>query len=523
MLNNQKPLKILVVAAEVAPFATVGGLSQVMYFLPKALKKLGHDVAIFMPKYGTIDEANFRIEPFLKNLKIPTDNPDGPAELVCNIKVRHGNRREPTVYFLENMEYYEQRANVYNYVDDPTRFALLSRGALEFLKKVKWTPDVIHANDWHTGYLLNYLKVYYRDDPKLKKIATLLTIHNLANQGIYDFRYSMPSQADDGKGQLEPLVSDKLKWQNALKRGIIYADIISTVSERYSHEILTKQYGEGLDPLLKEMRAKVYGVLNGVDYDEFNPATDKLIRQNFSLKKLKDRSFNKEDLQKEFNLPTIPEIPLLVYSGRLSAQKGIELIMNILPYLLKEHRIQFIILGEGENKYREFFSKLEAEFPEQVGTHLISDWQLPRKIFAGADMILLPSKFEPGGIVVIEAMRYGAVPIVRATGGLADIVEDFDIKTNSGNGFIFKEFSELSFFGAIIRALEIFKCKKTWLGLVRRAMQADFSWDTSAKNYVDLYLRAIDFHKESLSENPPDAFRQRIIPPSKFSQIRVKA
>lgn len=505
MIVNKSSPKILFVAAEVAPFATVGGLSQVMYFLPKALIKLGFDVSIFMPRYGTIDEKKYKIKPLVHNLKVPTGEIKGVAHLICNVKVRQV-RHEPTVYFLENMEYFEQRANVYGYNDDHARFSLLSRGALEFLRTSSWKPDVLHANDWHTGYLINYLRHVYKDDPKLKSIATVFTIHNLAHQGG-DFRYASPLEFDDGKGPLASFFSPNLKKQNALKRGIIYADLVNTVSERYSREIMSPQYGEGLDQLLKEVRAKVYGVLNGLDYDDFNPATDKLIKKNYSVKTLKERIENKIDLQKEFNLPINPEVPIIAMSGRLSDQKGLDLIAKILPYLLTEYTVQFIILGQGDNKYREFFTKLEVNFPKKVATHLMANWQLPRKIYAGADIFLLPSKFEPGGIVIMEALRYGAVPIVRSTGGLADTVIDFDIEKNTGNGFVFIDYSEMALFGSIARSLEIYRSKKLWQGLTRRAMQVDFSWDASAVKYADLYNRAINFRKEALVDNPAPAFR----------------
>lgn len=507
MMVKQPPLKIFFIAAEVAPFATVGGLSQVMYFLPKELKKLGHEVIIFMPKYGTIDEKKYRIKPYLENLHIPTDAKEGYTELICNIKVHQGTKKEPTVYFLENMEYYEKRANVYGYSDDPTRFALLCRGALEFLKEIGWTPDVVHANDWHTGYLINYLRTVYKNDHKLKNIATIFTIHNLVHQGVSDFRYASPLEFDDGKGLLAPFFSTRLKKQNALKRGIIYADLINTVSEKHSREILTPEYGEGLDQLLKELRAKVYGVLNGLDYDDFNPVNDTFIKKNYSLKTLKDRVENKIELQKEFNLPLDPDVPILAMSGRLSAQKGLDLIEKTLLYFLEEYDMQFIIMGHGDHRFKEFFAKIESKYPKKVGTHLMANWQLPRKIYAGADLFLLPSKFEPGGIVVIEAMRYGAVPLVRATGGLADTVQDFDLGRQTGNGFTFTSYTDLAFFGCVSRALEIYKSKKIWQGIVKRAMAADFSWETSAKKYEDLYNRAIEYRKQVLSDNPGKAFR----------------
>ncbi len=500
---EKKPLKVFFVAAEVAPFASVGGLSQVIYFLPKALRRLGADVSIFMPKYGTIDEKKHGLRLLISNLKVPTGEKTGTRELVCNVKVRE-TEGEPTVYFLENMEYYEKRANVYGYTDDPTRFALLSRGALEFLRASKIHPDIIHANDWHTGYLINDLRTLYKENTELLNIATVFTVHNLALQGIFNFHYSSPLEMDDGKGNLASLFSSRLEKQNALKRGIIYTDIVNTVSQRYSREIMTSEFGHGLDQLLKEVRAKVYGLLNGLDYESFNPQTDRLIKQNFSVPTLHLRMENKIDLQKEFNLPVDSKIPILAFSSRLVEQKGLELIIKVMPYILKESNAQFIVVGEGENKYREFFTKLEKEFPKQVGTHLMADWQLPRRIFAGADMVLLPSKFEPGGIVIIEAMRYGAVPVVRATGGLADIVDDFDIGKSKGTGFVFKEFSELSFFGALTRALEIFRFPKMWLSISKRAMEADFSWEKVAQHYLDLYSRAREFRKESLSDKPAE-------------------
>jgi starch synthase len=506
-MNSPSP-KVLFVCAEVAPFASIGGLAQVAYFLPRAIRKLGADVSIFMPRYGTIDEKKFKIKPYLTGLKVPTGEAKGVTELICNVKVREGTKRDPTVYFLENMEYFEKRANVYGYSDDPVRFALLSRGALEFLRVADIHPTVIHCNDWHTGYLANLLRTVYKDDPTLKNISTVFTIHNLRNQGAFDFRFASPMDFDDGKSSLSSFFSPQFKKQNALKRGIMHSDLVNTVSDTYSREIMTPEYGEGLNELLKELRTKIFGVLNGLDYTDFDPSTDRFIKKNFSHRTLPDRIANKKDLQRSFSLEVDPQIPILAYSGRLDDQKGLDLLVEILPTLLSEYRIQFVVIGTGNIKYREFFTKLEAQFPGQVGTHLMSDFVLPRRVFAGCDILLLPSKFEPGGIVVIEGMRYGAVPVVRSTGGLADIVNDFDPENTIGNGFTFHTYNKLSLFGAIIRAIQVYRNKKVWTNLMKRVMKEDVSWEKAARQYMDLYSRAIEFRRDR--QSPVSSVTKRI-------------
>lgn len=498
-MSTPKP-NILFVSAEVAPFAAAGGLGQVSYFLPRALQKAGAEIAIFMPKYGIIDEKKFHLEPFITGLEVPTDGKDGmPDTLLCNVKVRWGTSREPTVYFLENMEYYEQRANVYGYNDDHVRFALLSRGALEFIRTGKIKPTVLHCNDWHTGYCINYFHTKYAKLPEYKGISTVFTIHNLKSQGIFDFRFASPMDFDDGKSPLASLFDAQLKKQNPMKRGILWADVVNTVSENYSREMMTTEYGEGLQELIKEVRVKVFGVLNGLDYIDFDPSEDHVIKKPYSWKSVRDREINKIELQKQFHLTVDPSVPIISYVGRLDDQKGMELIRAVLPNLLAEFDVQCVILGTGPQKYREFFAKMEKEYPGKIGTHLMHNAVLPRKIFAGSDMLILPSKFEPAGIVVIEAMRYGTVPIVRATGGLADIVSDFNPEEDVGNGFSFTQFHELSFYGAIVRALQVYRNKKTWYGLVQSIMRENFSWDTAANQYLSLYERAREFRKDRQS------------------------
>lgn len=492
--SKTKPLKILFVAAEVAPYASVGGLGQVIYFLSRALRKQGHDVRIFMPKYGYIDEAKYRTKMIWPGLAVPTGGTENP--LICNVKLHLPAKPDAPVYFLENMEYYEKRANIYGYIDDHIRWALLTKGALEFLRHSDWVPDVINCADWHSGHIPDYLRTTYAKDPKLGHIATVFSVHNIYHQGTFDHRFVSDLDFDDGKSPIAPFYSDRLQSQNFMRRGIMHADIVNTVSQNYAREILTPEYGEKLDVLLKEVRTKLYGVLNGLDYREFNPATDKIIFANFSKSKLEARIKNKLALQREFNLPENESVPIIGMVGRLDEQKGFELLMPILEPLIKEYGIQFVSVGGGDARYRSFLQEMQQKYPQNVGVHLFPNFTLPRHVFAGTDIFLIPSKYEPFGITAIEAMRYGSIPLVRKTGGLADTVKDYTPEQESGNGFVFNHYDPLALFGAVIRALEVYKHTRVWRSLQRRAMSADFSWEAAAKNYVELYEKAIELAKK---------------------------
>lgn len=495
--NPDKKLKILFVNAEAAPYASVGGFSRVVDALSKQLISLGHDVRIFMPKFGFIDETTYPTTTILSQIEVPTDDTHTP-NLVCNVKL-HTPETGPKTYFLENMEYYEKRANVYGYTDDATRWALLTKGALEFiLQSDEFLPDVIHLHDWHTAVLANYLNKNYAEEEKLKSIATLFTIHNLQFQGNFDHKNVSELDSDDGKSRVASFFDQRLITQNFMKRGILYSDAINAVSPTYSREILTPEYGEGLDMLLLELRSKLFGVLNGIDYEAFDPETDNYIAKNFSVKSIENRLENKYALQKEFGLPVSEKIPLFGFVGRLTHQKGVDLILQGMRYLIKDFNVQFILVGGGDGYIIEQFNWLKKDFPKNVGIHPMPNFTLPRLVFAGSDMILYPSLFEPCGIVQMEAMRYGAIPIVRKVGGLADSVVNYDPETGEGDGFVFEDYNAISFYGQMVRAVETFRHQDAWKKIQTTAMKKDFSWVKSAEEYVKLYKKAINFH------NTPD-------------------
>jgi len=491
--SPRNKLKILIVAAEAAPYVTVGGFSSVIGYLSKELVKIGYDVRIFMPKFGLINEDAYKMDMVIEGLKVPTDD-EGDPYLICNVKKHESEKNGVTAYFLENQEYYEVRANVYDYADDATRWALLSRGVLEFIKKGGFVPDIIHTNDWHTGLVSNYLETAYKKDPVLSKIATVFTIHNLSFQGQYIDLYNFSElDFDDGKSSISPFFDERLKKLNCMKRGILYSDVVNTVSKTYAKEILTPDFGNGLDRLLLEVKEKLFGIVNGIDYTEFDPATDNLIEQNYDIRSLDLRVKNKAALQKEFDLPIRSDVPVLGFVGRLDNMKGVGMMVNVLWHIIKNFDVQFVQVGGGDTGLTEDLHRLRNEYPDKVGIYPYPNFTLPRLMFSGCDMILYPSRFEPCGIVQIEAMRYGAIPIVREVGGLADTVEKFDISTGKGTGFAFKDFNEFSLYGEIVRGLETYKNKNAWKMLQKNALKADFSWKYSAKEYEKLYEIALSF------------------------------
>ncbi|MEK7123230.1 MAG: glycogen/starch synthase [Patescibacteria group bacterium] len=529
-------MRILYLSAEVAPFVSVGGLSQVMYFLPRALIKRGHDVRIFTPRYGAMT-YDISKEQQLCSFDVPIHNSPtttfrerapqsetdylttamqyggaSPPDMVtrisvdarptkkttvpCSVSLFHDTKDSLTAYFLHNTEYFELRANVFGYADDHVRFALFSKACLEWLlfcnKQTRaWRPDIIHCHDWHASYFIDYA----RRNPRYRILAQtpiVLTVHNFRYQGNRDFRAMNKTERDTGNAPLFPLTSQKLINQNPLKRGLLFADAVTTVSPTHAQEILGYTYAEGLDDVIPALSKKLTGILNGIDTTEFNPATDPWIKKTYARKTARyARAINKKDLQRAFGLPQSANTPLIAFVGRLVTQKGIELLLEVFPRILEERQAHIIILGSGEERFRKNCESLKELFPQRVGLHLQPDFQLPRKIFAGADALVIPSIFEPGGIIALEALRYGAVPIVRRTGGLNDSIVDFNPATKKGNGISFTKPTPWSLYGALIEALTLYRQKDLWHTLVDNCLASDNSWEHAARHYDRWYKEII--------------------------------
>ena len=479
-MKAKRPLRVLFVGSEMWPYASAGGLSRVMFYLPQALEKLGVDARVFIPKYGKIDMKKFKLKLVTEQLKVPTGSPN-PKQLICNV-LSHRQPNGPLTYFLENQEYYELRANEYGYSDDHIRWGLLQRGMLEFFKTYDgWTPDIIHGHDWHAGLIANFLKEKYNRVEKMEGVKTVFTIHNLGFQALYDHRFVSEMDYDGGRRELPGIFDGEFHKLNSMRRGIMHSDLVTTVSPTYAKEILTPEYGEKLDGLLKEVREKLVGVLNGLDYADFNPTTDETIEDNYRAGDWIERQKNKAFLQDRFSLEKNSDSPVLAISYRLAEQKGLDLIIDCIETVISEFNAQLVVNGDGDARYKTFFLELAEKYPKNVGLNLQFDERLPRQIFAGADFLLHPSKFEPCGIVHMEAMAYGCIPIVREVGGLADTV------TDGRNGFTFKNFDGRSLLVTIARAIEAYKHKELFQGMQRVAMKEDFSWKVAAEKYLRFY------------------------------------
>ena len=483
------PLKILLVAAEVAPFAKVGGLADVAGALPKALRQLGHDVRVVMPRYGTIDPDRYRLRPVLRNLAVPLAAQSIPADV---LEGRIGD--DVPVYFIDNPQFFG-REGMYGFWDDDARFIYFSRAALEMLKPLGFQPDVVHVNDWHTAVIPNMLLRLYADDPFYASMSTVMTIHNLAFQGV--FGYGALHLANlDSWGLIRPGIPGLDDTVNLLARGVHYADAVNTVSHRYAEEILTPEYGEKMDPLLRQFRGKLSGIINGIDYEVFNPATDENIAVRYSSEAIERKTENKLALQKEAGLPQDPAVPLIGLISRLYDQKGLDLIANIMWGLMRLD-LQIVVLGAGDGRYEEMFRASARDNAKKLSATIGFKPVLAQHIYAGSDMFLMPSRFEPCGLGQLISLRYGTIPIVRATGGLADTITDWDPVRHTGNGFVFDAYDHWDLYAQVVRALENFRQPEQWRRLQANAMGTDVSWANSAQQYLRLYQSAIANHAEA--------------------------
>ncbi len=479
------PLKILYLAAEVVPYVKVGGLGDVAGSLPKALRALGHDVRVSMPRYRAVDGKKCN----LKRVGEPFSVPVGPSSRRTEAEL--GELNGVPTYLIWDEQYFG-RDKVYGYDDDAQRFVFWGRATLELIKTLGWQPDVIHANDWHTAYAPTFLATAGQRDPFLAPIATVYTIHNLGYHGTTGKTILLFGGLEGLVKHLEVEAPGTVNW---MAQGIVHSDMVNTVSPRYAQEILTPEYGYGMQELLKARQERLCGILNGMDYDLWNPASDPHLAQPFDLHHLEARAANKAALQRSTNLPVRAEVPLFSMVTRLVDMKGMDLLVAVLDRLMARD-VQLVILGTGEANYEELFNTLPRRFPHKAAVFLRFDAALAQQIYGGADMFLMPSRFEPCGLGQMIAMRYGAIPIVRATGGLADTVRDLEAAQGAGTGFVFNDYVADAFWNAIQRALNAFANKPLWRSLQERAMQADFSWTISAQKYAELYRKAIGFHKQ---------------------------
>jgi starch synthase len=492
----ENPLQILLLSAEMVPFAKTGGLADVAGALPKALKAHGHDIRVAMPRYGRIDRERFKLDEVLAPYSVPLDDRTEEAGLLhATLPSASG---DIPVYMVDNAHYYD-RDGIYMYEDDADRFIFFCRAVLEGIKQLGWQPDVIHCHDWHTAIVPNWLKTVYKHDPFYAQTACVYTIHNLAYQGIFGYRVLEIAGVDEYGFIAHPDMPHLNDVVDFMGRGIYYADILNTVSETYANEILQPEFGEGLDPLLRDRRDRLYGVLNGIDTEINNPATDSYIAARYDAGDLNGKIECKLDLQREANLPQSRTTPVIGAISRLADQKGFDLIDSIIEPLLRHNDVQVVILGTGEQRYHDRLNEMRARFPQQIAALLTFNAPLAQKIYAGSDMFLMPSRFEPCGLGQMIALRYGSIPIVRETGGLADTVRNFDPTTGEGNGFAFRNYDSMALYATIIRAVENYRYRPIWQQLMLRAMAADHSWDASARKYVDLYHRAM----ATRTERPP--------------------
>lgn len=480
-------MKIVIASSEAAPFAKTGGLGDMIGALPKALKNLGQDCIVLIPKYRMIDDTKFGLKKSGRQIAVPISDKIMEAEIYKTYL-----DGDIPVYFIGNKEYYD-RDGIYEidgreHPDNAERFTFFSRGCLCAIKELGIYPDIIHCNDWQTGLIPVYLKTLYKNDDYFKKTGSLFTIHNVAYQGIFE-RHNI------GMMGLPPdiFTPEGIEFHgkiNLLKGGIVFADILSTVSKTYAVEIQTDSLGCGLGGLLRNRSDALYGIINGADYDVWNPTKDRFIIKQYSVNNLSGKKDCKKDALSEFGLRFKKDTPLIGIVSRLDEQKGFDLLEDIIDDLMSM-KIQLCILGIGMEKFHTFLKNAASRYKEKIGIRLAFDDPLAHKIEAGADIFLMPSKYEPCGLSQLYSLKYGTIPVARNTGGLSDTIKGYDPVNEKGNGFKFESYSGEELLKTVQLAVDTYKTRDKWQRLMQNAMNENYSWERSAKEYTELYKKVI--------------------------------
>jgi starch synthase len=481
-------MHIAFAASECVPFSKTGGLADVVGALPRALAALGHQVSVYVPRYR--QTALTDPETVVRSITIPFDD----KYRFCSV-VTAGASAGVRFYFIDYPPYFDREA-LYgtaagDYPDNAERFAMFSRAVLE-ASKVLGVPQVFHCHDWQSALVPVMLRTLYAEDPAFRDVATVFTIHNMGYQGLFP-----PDTLPLLMLPWDLLAMSKMEFfgqVNFLKGALVFSDFVTTVSKKYSHEIQTSEYGFGLEGVLRDRAATVTGILNGVDYDEWSPQTDKLIAANYSSQDLSGKRKCKQDLLNAFGITNAEarvdtKVPVIGIVSRFAAQKGFDLIAQIMDRLAREEMIM-VVLGSGDKLYEEMFQRLQKQFPNKIAAKVAFDNGLAHKIEAGADMFLMPSRYEPCGLNQIYSLKYGTVPIVRATGGLDDTIESWDARTGKGTGFKFHDYTGEALLATVKQALLAYQDPSSWQTLMRNGMGRDFSWGASAREYGKVYERA---------------------------------
>jgi starch synthase len=471
-------VKVLFAVSECVPFVKTGGLADVAGALPKELKKLGTEVHVILPNYSLIPEKFKQSFQFKNSIDVPL----GTLSQYCGIFT---TEHDGIIYHFVDNEYYFHRSSLYGHDDDGERFSFFSKAVLECIPYLGFIPDVIHSHDWHTAMVNFLLNAQYRHDPMYSKIKTVFTIHNLQFQGIFPFELmSELLRLDPHFFNMEQL--EFYGNVNFMKGGIVSSDTVTTVSPTYKEEIQFPYYGEKLDGLLRKHSNKLIGIVNGIDDSVYNPSLDTDIVVSYDIDTIEGKSENKKVLQQYFGLPEKEDTPIIAMVTRLTAQKGLDLVLHVFHEMMEDD-VQFIVLGSGDYYYENFLNQMAFEYPDKVKIYIGFNEALAHKIYAGADLFLMPSQFEPCGLGQLIALQYGTIPIVRETGGLNDTVQSYDESTGLGNGFSFKNLNAHDMLHTVKRALHFYHQNDNWSRLIENAMNQDYSWSQSAKKYNEIY------------------------------------